>query len=706
MIAYMDQITVIGRKGIAHDLLSALQSLGVVQIDPLESSDENLRRYSLEGQDRVKRDAWDSAVARSGMLIDALSVSKLKPAARSEVPSAVEEISTYLQGIGSQADQLLAERGELQDELDVAAAYLPLLRDVSPNLAQFDESRFLHASAFLAPADALDSIKANLQEVLGEEFELVSQERDKNVLLTIVTSKAKKLDLKTAISRAGYSEIVLPERYESMGIAKATHMMEERMQSLPKRLESINAELAKLGSQNGSKLLAVNQLASNYQSRYGRLEDLGATRYGIALRGWMPSSERSKVVEGLKKQFGDEIVVDTRAADDHHDHNVPVKLDNPKWVQPFEGLLSLFAPPKYGNFDPSIMLAIFFPFFFGIVVGDIGFGLLFAAIAWWMRRRGVQGKELNIGLLGLTIKPGALKPISTVIYWCAAWGIVFGFVYGEFFGNFLEKWPENRPIFYVPGHLAEGHATDAEHAVSEAVASETSAETSHAATEDSHAATEPVVGEAVAEHKRGLIPIMLFRVEKFGPLLIASLLFGVLQVLGGWGIRVYYGLKHHDMKHVWEGIGMLGGLAGLVIFAWAYLTNAINGFVMFILFAGLAVFLIGMIMSKVFLMLIELASNAGNILSYLRLFAVGLSAALVANLATDLGFAIAGSLPIIGPIIGILVGLSVHLIAMALTIIGHTLQPLRLNYVEFFTKFGFYDESGRPYQPFRLLGGK
>ena len=55
---------------------------------------------------------------------------------------------------------------------------------------------------------------------------------------------------------------------------------------------------------------------------------------------------------------------------------------------------------------------------------------------------------------------------------------------------------------------------------------------------------------------------------------------------------------------------------------------------------------------------------------------------------------------------GILVAALVHLTALALTMIGHTLQPLRLQYVEFFTKFGFYDEAGRPYTPFRLVGGK
>ena len=78
----------------------------------------------------------------------------------------------------------------------------------------------------------------------------------------------------------------------------------------------------------------------------------------------------------------------------------------------------------------------------------------------------------------------------------------------------------------------------------------------------------------------------------------------------------------------------------------------------------------------------------------------------MANLATDLGFAISGVAPVIGPVLGIVIALAVHLIAIVLTLIGHTLQPLRLQYVEFFTKFGFYETPGRPYKPFRLTGGK
>ena len=665
MIAAMDQLTVVGRRSVANDLLVSLQSLGVVQVDPLETTEDlPLERLRLAEADRAQKDGWDAAVARSAGLLDALGVHKVKPASRTEVPGKLDELTGALEAVGKNVDTLLAERGEIRDELDVVGTYLPVFRDLAPTLAQFDDSRYLFATAFAVAADALEATLRNVETDLDGQVVFSTRPRARDVLVVAVVLKSDEATLKGAVSRAGYAELTLPEQYAGLGVAKAAHTMEERSQALPKRLQTVDADLAKLAEQHGPKLATMNMVALNHQSRFERLEDMAEGRYSFALRGWVPSEERARVVEAVKKQFGDDVVVAARHADDHHDYNVPVRLDNPGWVKPFEGLLALFAPPKYGNFDPSWTLAVFFPLFFGVVIGDMGFGLLFAALALWMRGRGAAGKELSLGPLGVVIPPGALRPISTIILWCAVWGIVWGFLYGEFFGNFLEYWPHDNPVFYIPGELHEGKPA------------------------------------------HGLIPVLIPRVVNTTPILLLSLGFGILQVVGGWAIRVVYGFKHHDMKHVWEGVGMIGGLVGLIVFAAAFLMQNVTPLVTGILIAGFVIFFLGMIMSRVFLMLIEIASNAGNILSYLRLFAVGLSAALVANLATGLGFALGDTLPIIGPILGILVALAVHFIAITLTIIGHTLQPLRLNYVEFFTKFGFYDESGRPYAPFRLLGGR
>ena len=474
----------------------------------------------------------------------------------------------------------------------------------------------------------------------------------------MVTLKGDLEDARRALSRVGISPLALPPRYADLGVAKAVHTMEERSQTLPKRIDALGSELEALGAKHGAKLQGLLHVAKNHAGRYDRMRDMLAGRYGFALQGWLPSDQTARVREALRKQFGSDVALDVRTADEHHDEGVPVKLDNPGWMRPFQGLLALFAPPKYGNFDPTWTLAVFFPLFFGIVVGDIAFGLMFLALGVWLQRRGRNGRKLDLGPLGIVIPARNLPSIGSVINWCAAWTILFGVVYGEFVGNFLEHWPHDRPVFY-PGD-------------------------------------------------KGIFEILLFRVEEFTPLLLITLGFGVLQVLGGWVIRAYYGWKHHDSKHLWEGIGMFSGLLGLVIFATAYLQAALSPVIWIVFAALMAVFLLGVILSGIPLMLVELISNSGNILSYLRLFAVGLSAALVANLGTDTGFAIneAITVPVIGEMLGIVVALTINLLAIVLTIIGHTLQPLRLQYVEFFTKFGFYEESGRPYTPFRLSGGK
>ena len=665
MIATMDQLLIVGRKGSSKELLASLQQLGVVQIIPAHS--ETLGALELSGTDKEAQEAWDAAVARSEGLIASLGLENtVVPKARERAPTELTEIQDYLDEVGSQTDRLVAERSEFADEQDLIETYLPQFRELAPMLAPLEGSRYLGSAAFLVPDDAaLEKVRVALQETLSDRHELALKPQNKGYLAVVAVLKADHPELLTTLSRLGLGELRLPERYADEGVAKAVHLMEERSQSLPKRRASVQNDLAQLGKTHAAKLLAVHDTARDHRARYDALQNLAGGRYSFALQGWVPSDERERVVAALEKQFGSGLVIESRRADEHHDAAIPVKLDNPGWVKPFEGLLSLFAPPQYGYFDPSWTLAVFFPLFFGLVVGDIGFGLIFLALGVWLRVRGKAGKPLSLGPLGITLQPAAMPSIGTVIGWCAAWAIVWGFLYGEFFGNFLEKWYGigGKPVFYTPLHHEAGY---------------------------------------------GWIPIILFRVEEYTPLLLLSLGFGVFQVLFGWTLRAYYGLRHGDMGHFWEGLGMIGGLTAIVVFATAFLTDSLAGntFVGFVAILGFALFFLGIIFSRHFLMLVELISNSGNILSYLRLFAVGLSAALVANLATNLGFALGGVAPIVGPVLGILAALAVHTLAIALTIIGHTLQPLRLHYVEFFTKFGFYDEDGTPYRPFRFLGGK
>ncbi len=658
MIATMDQLVVVGRRRNAKELLVSLQSLGVVMIDPIEGSP--LGRFDLDPSDQQAKALWDDVVTKTTYLLDALS-STGKAVGRVELENRPEELLSYVSNLAEQVGRLLSERTEVKDDLDLVTGYLPLFRNLAPSLAQLESGRYLAGVAFLVAPEGLTRAATALSEELDEGVAISSLPHGKSLLATAVVHERHRGALLAALNRLGLAELRLPERYESYGVAKAVHVMEERLLAHPRRLAVLEADLQELG-QHRAKLVALQQLALNQQGLYQSMRDLAGGCYSFALQGWLPSAERPRVVEALKRQFGDSLSIDTHKAEDHV-HNVPVKLENSGWVKPFELLMNLFAPPRYGYFDPSWTLAVFFPLMFGAIVGDIGFGLMFLTLGSWLRRRGLAGKPSSLGPLGITIAANILPAVGTIINWAAAWTIAWGFIYGRFFGPLLERIPAGHPIFFYPGR---------------------------------------------GEEYSGIIPILVYRAEEsgFNFMLLLCLAIGLLQVLSGWVIRAYCGYKRHNQQRLWEGIGMFSGLVGVVIFAAAFITSAITAPVQLAVALLLAVFVVGVARSKVALMPLELISSAGNILSFLRILAIGLASMYIAMLVVDLGFAIAGTMPIIGPLLGIAVAFAIHLVALVLKIIGYTLQPLRLQYVEFFTKFGFYEASGRPYHPFRRYGGR
>ncbi len=106
-------------------------------------------------------------------------------------------------------------------------------------------------------------------------------------------------------------------------------------------------------------------------------------------------------------------------------------------------------------------------------------------------------------------------------------------------------------------------------------------------------------------------------------------------------------------------------------------------------------------------MIAELPTQGGHILSYIRIYAVGLASAILANLVTDMGFSLYHVLGVVGLVLGglagVLIGLFMHMLLLVLLTVSHVLQPIRLIWVEFFTKFDFYKVRGRPYRPFRSV---
>lgn len=661
MIAPMEKVIVAGPKRLTRELLGELQKAGVVHIDPLRP--DELGEYRLSPSEEAELKRWETVALQAEQ---SLAVAGLPVMAGKLFGGSLEEAEATIRPIANRAEVLAKERAALEEELQTIELFGKAADKLAALTQGLDESPRLAVIPFLvAKQEELEPVRAALKQAMDERFVLEAEPLEHQVAAAVVVKRDELETARSILSRLGLAELRFPGVYAALPLTQAAARMKERARLAPEELAGIREEIAKLSQESRKALRAIWTRAKDEAARYRTAADLAAGKYGVALMGWVPQKAKGRVEEALAR-LRDRIVYTFEPVDEHHEgHQVPVTLENPSWAKPFELLHGFLNTPRYGSYDPTVMIAAFFPFFFGMVVGDIGIALLFGLLAYWLGSLAKARKNLVISFLGANFGPDVVGSLSKVLWWMTGWAVVWGFIYGEAFGTFLEKLkilPGGGTIFYDPHHGGQG-----------------------------------------------LIPMTINRLdfERTATfLMLASIAFGVFQVLYAFIIRMQQGLKHGHMSHFWEGLGYLSGSLGLIAFAYNYLTQANNGLLTVILVIGLLVFVISALLAKMPLMIAELPSKGGQILSYIRIYAVGVAGALLASLANQVGFGLAERLGFVGGILGFVVGLIILLAVIIVTTLGHVLQPIRLLWIEFGTNFGFYDESGRPYRPFKSIRGE
>ncbi|MEJ5337341.1 MAG: V-type ATPase 116kDa subunit family protein [Thermus sp.] len=648
MIAPMEKLVLAGPKSRSRALLQSLQQAGVVHLETLRT--EALSEYRLSPEEREELRRWEGVAAGAEHTLALLGQ---EPEPARPFPEGLPEAEKALKPIQAHAEGLTRQKQELEEEIALAATYLEALEKLSAMAQGLDKSPFLRVLPFLLTEKELPLVEEALKKALEDRYLLAQEPYGKGLAALLVVHRKDLEAAKAALSRAGLAELRLPGRFGELPLSEAARLLKERSEKAPKELSEVRQALYKLAGESLSTLRALWTRAEDEVARLKALEELASGRYGFALLGYVPVKAKPQVEEALARHK-EEVVYAFEPVDEHHEADrIPVALDNPPWVKPFELLVSFLNTPKYGTLDPTPVVPLFFPFWFGMIVGDIGYALLFLLLGRWLSGYARRNEPLVIDLFALKLKPEVIRKLVYILNWMVFWTVVWGFVYGEFFGTFLE----HLGVFGTPEHP-------------------------------------------------GLIPILIHRIntaETANLLILLSVAFGVVMVFYGLLLRAYLGLKHHHMAHFWEGVGYLGGLTGILALAASYLGNLQAGWLSLLMYLGFGVFLLSVLMSRIWLMIPEIFTQAGHILSHIRIYAVGAAGGILAGLLTDVGFALASSLGLVGVLLGLAVAGVLHLLILLLTTLGHMLQPIRLIWVEFFTKFGFYEENGRPYRPFKSV---
>ncbi len=429
--------------------------------------------------------------------------------------------------------------------------------------------------------------------------------------------------------------------------------LQKRKSELSEKRGMAEDMLKKIKEENKAFLLTNERLLAEEIKKTQAPLRFGATKDSFFITGYVPTKKVPQAKRELEEITNNKIYI--KDAEPGEKENVPVKLKNSRLVKPFEFFLDMYAYPKYRELDPTFMLFLTFPLFFGIMLGDVGYGIV-----------------TFILFLALRMKLPNMKPLLNVMILASLVTIVFGIGFGEYLG-FEHLSEEKGEALCNAGFCL-------------------------------HKETIEVRGE---QHTIYDFPRILDRphgtMNVFGFEILSVLIIGAIIGFFHLNLALLLGffneLKKHGLKAaILEKISWMVMELGVILMAlamtkavpfkkWVWIVPLVGGIAMIAWGEGVK----GMI---------ELPAIFSNMLSYMRLGAVGLASvglAVVINEQFLMPFMEKGGIFILFGIIIFVIG---HLINIALGIIGPFLHSLRLHYVEFFSKF--YEGGGKLYDPFGL----
>lgn len=361
----------------------------------------------------------------------------------------------------------------------------------------------------------------------------------------------------------------------------------------------------------------------------------------VLLEGWVPQDSEAAVKQLLD---GSGVYYEMRNAT--REDNAPIKLKNNAFTRMYEVLTKMYGMPDYAEFDPTPILAPFFSLFFAFCMGDAGYGLVLIALGFYLRKK--MSKSMR-GMMNLVITLGVFTA-------------VIGAILGTFFGVSLFdlQIPDKLKQFMIVGKIGE-------------------------TTYDKQMLLALIIG---------VVHICIaMTVKAVGQ----TVRFGFKESLSAWGWLLLV-----------VGFVSTGGLTFFKVISedvstWAFIV--IGGI------AAIGIYLLNNIHRNVFVNIgagvwdtYNMATGLmGDVLSYIRLYALGLAGAMLGGVFNQLAFMVNDAA---GPILGwLFCGLILvfgHSLNIAMSCLSAFVHPLRLTFVEYFKNSG-YDGKGEAYKPFTVV---
>ena len=643
----MELVSVFGGISDRENVLDTLQRLGVMDIETTLLDEEvcaTPEGYSLdetaEKAAELERQSQSGANAlkflnerfpqKKGLLASFSGRRVVSDEQTKTAEGNIEEYAAYCKRI-LEIERLLAETNADTLRQKNAIEQLLIYEGLDVPL---DFEGTASTAAFIGSVSGTYTLEELLSAISAQEgapdfyAEIVAKSAEQ----TFIFATCKKEDneaLSKALRSLGFARVA---QSEAVCAAEKIKALDKKCEENDALIKELLAELEGFCDKREGIELYVDTL-SVLSQKLKITGDICRTAHTFMIKGYVASVDLEKLKQALEAYT---VLIESEPADEE---KAPVKLKNGRFSTPGEVITEMYSLPGASDIDPSPLTGFFYYLFFGMMLADLGYGILLALGSWLLKKK---------------FKPeAAMSKNLTLFMYCGISTAIWGIIYGSFFGDFLTVFSET----FLGTRITLPALLD------------------------------PMNGDAVTllilSLILGFVQIMAGLIAKAVVCIKNKDYLGALFDAGCWIVTLL-------------GLAMLAGsFVGIKILGTIGMWTAITGAVGLVLTQGRDKKGIGKLISGL-ASLYDITGYVSDLLSFSRLMALGLTSAAMAAVFNKIG-ALAGK-GVIGAALMLVMFILGHAINIGLNALGAYVHTLRLQYVELFSKF--YEGGGREFKPF------
>lgn len=663
-IAEMSRMTLVGLKSDKNEILDALQRTGAAQITP--SEEYELAPHGENGEGVAKENAL---VLRAEHVLEYLAkelddapkalrgdgVAKDGIGVTSQQFFAVGDAQEEYEKILSDVEKIEADRNENNSALSAVQAERKTYADyecVPDSFAAFCDTECAAVYLGVIPFDKTAAFSEHMNELDTAAFRILGN-ASRGEVVCVVAYKPERDKAETVMSSCGFTRC--PVKDDVIAKEKLREL-DEKEESLKQMGENITARACEAATFT-EKIKIYVDYHNFLKEKYSLDEAFAATDSAFVLSAYVPTEATERIKAAVNQASRANYICFEQIK---RDEFAPTLMKNKKAVANFESVTNMYSVPAYGALDPNGVMGFFFSLFMGVIMADVGYGLMMIVGGFLFVKKQREGTTVN--------------RMAKVFAIGGFFAVAFGLLLDSFLGLSLFRGSEGYYGSILPASIAGKYAEW------------------YAEFIDPVAANVRLMGID--------IPSMLLWCLGLGTIHIAvSLIMKAVQCF--------------KRGQIVDGIfgGIVWSLALISLVVWVFCMCAeispVTTYAMYATVgcAGLGVLTAGITEKgawkfiKMFTSAYGLINYASDILSYARLYGLMLSGAQIASIFTNT-LAIQMLFPsgVAGIIFGVIVIIIGNVFNVAMSLLGAFIHDSRLQYVEFFGRF--YEGEGELFTPF------